>query len=84
MKKELIISNAFAVVEYVTRMELSSHVNVSVGKAYIEVSVFFELHDKNVKALHLELKKVLGKKARFENPKFYNDNFEVLRIVLDF
>lgn len=84
MKKELIISNAFAVVEYLTSKEYTSHVNLSVYKNCAEVSAFFNLHDENVKACYLELKKALGKKVQYENPKFYNDNFEVLRIKFDF
>ena len=84
MKRELIFSNAFAVVEYFTSKEYSKHVNLSTYKNAVEVSAVFELHDENVKACYHELKKAFGKKARYENPKFYNDNFEVLRVKFDF
>lgn len=84
MRQNLIITNAMAIAQLAITKAWTNHVNVSLSDTRIEVVLYFDLHDENVESIYKQIKKSTSFKPEYRNPKFYDSNFETLKMTWEF
>ena len=84
MRKDLIITNAMSIAYFAAKENWADHINLSISDYGIQLEFFFNLHDEKVKSIHKMIKKSTNFTPKYENPKFYDSNFEVLRLKWEF
>lgn len=84
MRQNLIITNAMAIAQLAITKAWTNHVNVDLSDTQIDVVLYFDLHDENVKSIYEQIKKSTSFQPEYDNPKFYDSNFETLDMTWKF
>lgn len=84
MKRDLMIGNAMAIAYVLSKENECKHVHFTCANTYCEISLFFNLHDEKVEEISERIRKSTNYTPEYENPKFYEEGFEVLRATWNF
>lgn len=83
MNKTFSIYNANSIMFMLMQRSDLDHINMTKGEWYIDINIFFDLHDLKVCEIREELEKVVTKNCEFEIRDYEKENKNVSFTTLD-
>lgn len=80
MKRELMISNAFAIALWASKNVTHRHLNVSVSKHYANLTIYFDLNSTIIIQVKHQIMSSSSFTPMVNRTKFAEDGFETLSI----
>lgn len=81
MTRDLKIRNAMDIACSLSMENVCKHLDVCCTPAKVELSLYFDLYDENLKVTKERIKRLSTFVPKYDNLKFFDDGFEVLQMT---